>query len=664
MLTRVGMVLQDPEKRAILSFLGGGAVIIAGGLWTVGTYIARIGEPHDNKVTVVYVVDRRAAAELTAQLTAIRSAPVGPGEQAAVGEAVRSITQRANEGDGRLQRAFGLLKQNKIEAAIEILNAVAGSQEARAEQAPRQSKDQKEAAAAFRDLGAIAGLRDPKKALEAYAKAVAFDPDDKESLYWDGRLSLLAGRLPAAEQSLSRLLRLSSLTGDQRGVYRANLRLGELALQRGDLTQSLEHEVKARRIALDQAAANPGDVDRLRDLSVGHEKVGAAQEALGDRAGALESYSESLAIAAGLAKSAPADAERQRDLSVACENVGGVQEVLGDRAGALKSYRDSLAIRERLANSDPGNAEWQRDLAIAYNRVGGVQQALGDSASALKSFSSSLAIARRLVKSDPGNAEWQRDLAVTISGLTMAHMHLGANEKAADYLRQGQAIMERLTKLSPENAQWRQDLAWFSAKPAELKQEEPPLEMDRHARPPSDAEETVLHGGDGNENRAGEVLSSGQRPRQKAAQPLTPRQLGRGAEPQARPAARFASRRSASGKWNSCRSYGALRAMHGHRHFLPAMAANFSVGSLDSRRLATICRPQLGRNACKFEREAASSNISGQGAERPRPKSLKDFRFGRPSRMSSIFAASLTPESGAFIVPNIQRPSRFGLGAP
>jgi tetratricopeptide (TPR) repeat protein len=207
MLARTGAILQDPEKRAILSFLGGGGVIIAGGLWTVGTYIAAGREPHEHNVTVVYVVDRRAAAELTAQLAAIRHVPSGPGEQAAVGEAVQSIAQRANEGDGRLQRAFGLLKQNKIEDAIEVLKAVAGSEEARAEDAPRQQKDQKEAAAAFRDLGAIAGLRDPRKALEAYAKAVAFDPDDRESLYWHGRLSLLAGYLPAAEQSLSRLLK-------------------------------------------------------------------------------------------------------------------------------------------------------------------------------------------------------------------------------------------------------------------------------------------------------------------------------------------------------------------------------------------------------------------------------------------------------------------------
>jgi hypothetical protein len=74
------------------------------------------------------------------------------------------------KGDGRLQHAFGLLKQNKIEDAIEVLKAVAGSEEARAEEAPRQQRDQKEAAAAFRDLGAIAGLRDPRKALEAYAE--------------------------------------------------------------------------------------------------------------------------------------------------------------------------------------------------------------------------------------------------------------------------------------------------------------------------------------------------------------------------------------------------------------------------------------------------------------------------------------------------------------
>jgi tetratricopeptide (TPR) repeat protein len=57
----------------------------------------------------------------------------------------------------------------------------------RAEKATAQAeKDPKEAAIAYRNLGAIAGLADPKRALEAYEKALALDPDDSESLYWAG----------------------------------------------------------------------------------------------------------------------------------------------------------------------------------------------------------------------------------------------------------------------------------------------------------------------------------------------------------------------------------------------------------------------------------------------------------------------------------------------
>ena len=41
-----------------------------------------------------------------------------------------------------------------------------------------EEKDHKEEAIAYRNLGSIAGLADPKRALEAYEKAVALDPDD------------------------------------------------------------------------------------------------------------------------------------------------------------------------------------------------------------------------------------------------------------------------------------------------------------------------------------------------------------------------------------------------------------------------------------------------------------------------------------------------------
>jgi tetratricopeptide (TPR) repeat protein len=101
----------------------------------------------------------------------------GPGAQQAVGETVGSIVQGAAEGNARLQQALDLLKDNRITDAARLLREVAEDKTASAgQETARAEKDRKGAAIAYRNLGAIAGLADPKRALEAYEKAVALDP--------------------------------------------------------------------------------------------------------------------------------------------------------------------------------------------------------------------------------------------------------------------------------------------------------------------------------------------------------------------------------------------------------------------------------------------------------------------------------------------------------
>src|SRR5580704_1467086 len=107
MLARLGSIIKDPEKRAILSWIGGGIigiVTVAGAVWTAVTYIAGNKEAHEKSVTVVYIVDPRAATEVATQLIALRQTPAGLGERAAVSEAVQSIAHGANEGDSRLKQ--------------------------------------------------------------------------------------------------------------------------------------------------------------------------------------------------------------------------------------------------------------------------------------------------------------------------------------------------------------------------------------------------------------------------------------------------------------------------------------------------------------------------------------------------------------------------------
>jgi hypothetical protein len=112
---------------------------------------------------------------LVEKLFATSRVQVAPGAERAVRAAVDAAAQGAAAGDARWQRALALLHAGNVEEAEPLFRAVAD------EKVARISQDKKDAVAAYRNLGAIAGLAHPKRAREAYAQAVALDPDDREA---------------------------------------------------------------------------------------------------------------------------------------------------------------------------------------------------------------------------------------------------------------------------------------------------------------------------------------------------------------------------------------------------------------------------------------------------------------------------------------------------
>jgi tetratricopeptide (TPR) repeat protein len=226
------------------------------------------------------------------------------------------------------------LKENKIAEAAQLLNAFAEDKTARIE------TDRKEAAIAYRNLGAIAGLRDPKRALEAYEKALALDPDDIESLFRAGFIQINYGDLDKAQTRVEHVLKLAETCDQAVYKYRALTGLGDIKRQRGDLPS------------------------------------------------ALKSYEGGLAIIERLAKSGPGNAERQYDLGISNERIGDIQMEKGDLGAALKAYEAKRDIISRHAKSDPSNAGWQRDLSVSYNKVGDVQMDQGGTEGALSALKS------------------------------------------------------------------------------------------------------------------------------------------------------------------------------------------------------------------------------------------------------------------------------------
>ena len=244
---------------------------------------------------------------LARQLVAASQTPAAPGREQAVGAAVANIATSAAGGDARLQQALKLLKAGNTEDASKLLLTVADEKAATIAQAQaRIREDSKQAATAWRNLGAIAGLRDPKSAREAYARAAMLDPEDTESLFWDGWFQLEAGDLAASERSYRQLLTLKQAEPESREVYWARLGLGDIERTRGRLDPALAGYRAAQASAEGKTKADPGNAGWQRDLSVSYNRIGDVLVAQGNLPEALKSYRDGLAIATVWRRPTPA----------------------------------------------------------------------------------------------------------------------------------------------------------------------------------------------------------------------------------------------------------------------------------------------------------------------------------------------------------------------
>jgi tetratricopeptide (TPR) repeat protein len=243
----------------------------------------------------------QALAEVEAlvrQYQPVGAAQAAPGARENLTAALTAIVQGASR-DPRYGRALELLKAGRPEEAEPLLRQSAEDMAARARH------DAGQAAAAYRNLGAIAGLADPRRGREAYDKAAAVDPDNIDGLIWAGWFDLDAGDLNGAERWYRRLLSLPDAQRDSEATVWTRLGLGDIAAGRGRLDAALS-DYREARAAIDRLAkAEPNNARWQRDLSVLHDRVGDVLLAQGDLPAALQSFRDGLAIADRLGKAPP-----------------------------------------------------------------------------------------------------------------------------------------------------------------------------------------------------------------------------------------------------------------------------------------------------------------------------------------------------------------------
>lgn len=440
---------------------------------------------------------KRVLASLAAS-----QAQAAPGQVKEADRAVDSIAQGAASGDPRLRQALDLLAVGKVAEATSLLDGFASNANAEiSSDVARLELKRKDAAVAYRNLGAIASLHDPRKAREAYAKAVELDPTNAEGLLWNGWFQIGAN-MDGAEKSFRALLALEKDGADPNLLFWARVGLGDIAGARGDLDGAVALYREAETKLAPSAEAKPGDVilqydraaakEKLGDVylargdldgalkmylakndvvtrfadadpanaawklavSATGEKLGDVYRARGDRAAALDQYRASLERMRPVRDADPSNLYMQRSVSVLYDKIGDLQLEQGDPLEALANYKSGQEIAMRLTALDPESREWRRDLSISYNRVGDALAAKGDLDAALKSYRASLDIVRRLVDSDPRNAEWRNDLAVSYNNIGDVLAKQGDHAGAMKIYRSGHEIREALAAADPSNAQW------------------------------------------------------------------------------------------------------------------------------------------------------------------------------------------------------------------
>ncbi|MFN0250949.1 MAG: protein kinase domain-containing protein [Kofleriaceae bacterium] len=234
--------------------------------------------------------------------------------------------------------------------------------------------------------------------------------------------------------------------------------LGDVLVDRGDLTSAIGAYRSALVIQQTLLAAMPGDEDLLRSLGITHERIGEVLAKQGDDVGALASYRAGFALSARLAAAKPDDLERQYDVAVSHKWVGGSLLVQGEIVAALVEFRAALAIAQRASAAVPTNLDWLRGVSVAHSRIGDSLLQQGDVPGALVEYRASMAINQRLVGTDASNMRWQLDLV-------RGHLELGEVLRAQGDLatalqeyRAARAVADRLVATDPTNATWLREI--------------------------------------------------------------------------------------------------------------------------------------------------------------------------------------------------------------
>jgi non-specific serine/threonine protein kinase/serine/threonine-protein kinase len=275
----------------------------------------------------------------------------------------------------------------------------------------------------------------------------------------------------------------------------------------GKTSLAIENQKKSLEIFQSLVAADPGNLELLRDLGTAYQRVSSLQETNGqfkealdacrrdlelrqaiakERSGdktaeyelaysyqsmatplfllgefkASEEYrAKSLAIFTRLHQVYPDDRNIHFELAVATLRMANLQEQVKEYPAALENARRAVALYEEMCARNPDDVGLQLNTTYALQRVGSVLISLNDLPGALEVFQKSLPLREKLVKVDPADARTRMNLTHSHESIGWVLVRLGRGPEADEHFRKQLELARELVARDGMRIEYQRALA-------------------------------------------------------------------------------------------------------------------------------------------------------------------------------------------------------------
>jgi tetratricopeptide (TPR) repeat protein len=207
------------------------------------------------------------------------------------------------------------------------------------------------AAQAYRRLGFLDFMSNPKEAAKAYRKSLELDPNSADAWNRLGLLYQLFGDMKEAEEAYGKVLQLKKNDNKWKSIAYGNL--GLIRYKQGDLEGAEEFYNKALEIDI--------EIGSKEGMAVDYGNLGVIRKIQGDLEGAEEFHNKALKLHDQLGS--------KEGMAADYGNLGIIRKTQGDLEGAEEFYNEALEIDIEIGRKE--------GMAIRYANLGLIREDQG-----------------------------------------------------------------------------------------------------------------------------------------------------------------------------------------------------------------------------------------------------------------------------------------------